>query len=277
MIESALKYGSLLGAVALFAVAGATTFRGGQAEPETVVATAAAESVAAPVAEPAPGLVFADEAAFGAAIRGYLLENPEVIFEAVSVLEQRQAQQQAQSDADMVTANLDALHDTTDDWVGGNPEGDVTLVEFIDYRCSYCRRAHPETRDLVSADGNIRLIVKEFPILGEASLLSSRFAIAAKQLGGDEAYLGAHEALIALRGNPDEPTLRQLATELGLDPDQVFEVAQSDAVSAVIAKNHALAERLDIRGTPTYVLQDQMIRGYMPLETMMQALAEVRG
>ena len=96
--------------------------------------------------------------------------------EAVQILEDRQAAQEAEAGAGMIATNAEALFDDGYSYIGGNPEGDVTLVEFLDYRCGYCKRAHPEVAELLAGDGNIRLIVKEFPILGEESTLSSRFA-----------------------------------------------------------------------------------------------------
>jgi len=219
----------------------------------------------------------ADRAAFRAEVRAYLLANPEVIFEAVQILEDRQAAQQSQTDAEMVTSNLDELYDTTKSWEGGNPDGDVTLVEFIDYRCSYCRRAHDEVLELVASDGNIRLITKEFPILGEASVASSRFAIAVLQLAGRDTYKLVNDALIRLRGEPDEATLSQLAIEVGLDPAEILAHAATDAVTEVIDANRALAQRLEIRGTPTFVMNGEMLRGYLPLDQMRAAVDAVRG
>ena len=219
----------------------------------------------------------ADRAAFRAEVRAYLLANPEVIFEAVQILEDRQAAQQSQTDAEMVTSNLDELYDTTKSWEGGNPDGDVTLVEFIDYRCSYCRRAHDEVQELVASDGNIRLITKEFPILGEASVASSRFAIAVLQLAGRDTYKLVNDALIRLRGEPDEATLSQLAIEVGLDPAEILAHAATDAVTEVIDANRALAQRLEIRGTPTFVMNGEMLRGYLPLDQMRAAVDAVRG
>ena len=129
----------------------------------------------------------AEREAFRAEIRAYLLENPEVIMEAVAVLEQRDAEKQAQADVDLIAANANALFNDPSSWIGGNPDGDITMVEFVDYRCGYCRKAHDEVAELISSDGNIRFIVKEFPILGEASLTSSRFALAVRQIAGDDA------------------------------------------------------------------------------------------
>ncbi|MFU8882895.1 MAG: DsbA family protein [Rhodobacterales bacterium] len=218
----------------------------------------------------------AERSALRAEIRSYLLDNPEIIMEAVSVLEQRQADAQAMGDVDLVRVNADAIFSDDHSWVGGNPEGDITLVEFTDYRCGFCRRAHDEVEQLLEADGNIRFIVKEFPILGEESVLSSRFAIAVKQLAGDEAYKTAHDMLIKFRGPITADTLDRMATDMGLDGAAIMAQMTSDEVTQVIADNHALAGRLRISGTPTFVLEEQMLRGYMPLADMQTLVAQTR-
>ncbi len=214
--------------------------------------------------------------AFRAEIRAYLMDNPEVIMEAVAVLEQRQAQQQAQADRDLVQVNADALFDDGYSWVGGNPEGDVTLVEFVDYRCGYCRKAHDEVQQLVEMDGNIRFILKEFPILGEASVISSRFAIATKRVAGDEAYKQVHDALITFNGNVDRGALGRLAEGLGLDPAPILAEMDAPEIDAIIQQNRELAGRLQINGTPSFVFDQEMVRGYVPLDGMMQIVEQVR-
>lgn len=219
----------------------------------------------------------AEREAFQAEIRAYLLENPEVIMEAVAVLEQRQAQEQAQADVDLVKANADALFSDDRSWSGGNPEGDITLVEFMDYRCGYCRRAFPEVETLVELDGNIRVIVKEFPILGEQSMLAARFAIATLQKAGDDAYKQVHDALMTFNGDITETALRRLGDGFGLEVETIIGHMDSDAVTDVIAANHALAQRMNISGTPSFVMGDQMLRGYVPLEAMQQIAADIRG
>jgi protein-disulfide isomerase len=217
-----------------------------------------------------------ERAAFRAEVRAYLLDNPEVLMEAIAVLEERQAAEQTEADREMVAANAADLFQSPDDWVGGNPEGDVTLVEFLDYRCGYCRRAHPEIADLVSGDGNIRLVVKEFPILGEQSVLASRFAIALRQVAGDAAYGRAHDALMTMRGEATPDSLRAVAAEVGADADAVMARMGSPEVDAVLAANQALAQRLGINGTPSFVLGDQLLRGYLPLDAMRGIVAEER-
>lgn len=218
----------------------------------------------------------AEKEAFGEAVREYLIENPEVLIEVSQALESRQYAQQAEADVQLLKDNHDAIFADGYSWVGGNPQGDITLVEFMDYRCGYCRKSNPEVEELVRSDGNIRFIVKEFPILGEASVISSKFAIAVQQIAGDDAYKAAHDALIELRGEPTEATLAALAKELGLDADAIMSRLDAPEVQAVIEKNHALAEALQIQGTPTFVLGDTMLRGYVPLDGMRKIVAGER-
>lgn len=241
--------------------------------------TAAALSL--PLALPAQALDLdnltdAERATLHAEIRAYLLENPEVIMEAVAVLEERQAQGQAQADVDLVRANADAIFNDGHSWVGGNPEGDITLVEFMDYRCGYCRRAVDEVNGLLEDDGNIRFIVKEFPILGEDSVLASRFAIATQQVAGDEAYKSVHDALMAYNGAMNDTGFTRLADSLGLDANAIVAAMDSEAVTEVIAANHALGQRLQISGTPSFVMGDQMLRGFLPQDAMQDIANDIR-
>lgn len=217
-----------------------------------------------------------ERAAFRDEIRAYLLDNPEVIMEAVSLLEQRSAAAEAQQDLDLVSANTEEIFNDGFSWVGGNPDGDITLVEFVDYRCGYCRRAHSEVNQLIETDGNIRLIMKEFPILGEGSMLSSRFAIAVKQQLGDEAYKQAHDALITFKGDITDLSLTRISDSLGFDSDMLLAHMNTDDVTVEIRKTRELAQRLNITGTPTFVLEDQLLRGYLPLENMIALVDQKR-
>ena len=219
-----------------------------------------------------------EKAAFGEAVRSYLLENPEVLNEAIAVLNQRQAEEAAKQDVSLVKANADDLFSDPASFVGGNPDGDVTVVEFIDYRCGYCKKAHSEVRELVESDGNIRYIVKEFPILSEESAIASRFAIAALQVTGPEAYAKINAGFYeSFRGEVTPDTLSAFAGDLGLDAAPILARMDAPEVTKVIADNHALAQRLQISGTPTFVMGDQMVRGYVPLEAMQATVAEERG
>ncbi len=243
--------------------------------------TALALGLALPAALPAAAfdmtaLTEAERAALRAEVKAYLLENPEVMLEVFKVLEDRQAEAETVKDEQMLAENADALFQSPTDWVGGNPQGDITLVEFLDYRCGYCRKAYSEVEELVKSDGNIRFIVKEFPILGEESLLSSQFAIATRLVAGDEAYKKAHDALIALRGDATRESLGALAGDLGLDGAAILAKMDSPEVKAVIEANHALGTAMQINGTPSFVIEGSMLRGYVPLDGMQQIVAAER-
>lgn len=242
----------------------------------------AAPIVAASLALPAAAMDLtelsdAERAQFRAEVRAYLMENPEVIMEAVDALREKEANAQAQADVDLVSVNAKAIFDDGYSWVGGNPEGDITLVEFLDYRCGYCKKAHDELAKLLKKDGNIRLIVKEFPILGEQSVLASRFAVAVKQVAGDDSYKAMNDALMAFRGDVTPASLRRMASTFGLDMDAIEAVMDSDAVTQEIAETRALAQRLQITGTPTFVMKDELLRGYLPYDQMKALLDEKRG
>jgi len=217
-----------------------------------------------------------EKQAFRAEIRDYLLENPEVLMEAIAVLEQRQAEEQVETDRARVAASADDLYNDGYSWVGGNPDGDVTLVEFMDYRCSFCRRAHPEVQDLVNGDGNIRYIVKEYPILGEESVAASRFAMAVKNVAGDEAYKIVHDRLITLRGTMNEDSFTRISDDLGLDTDAILVEMQNPAIDQSIQNNYRLAQRLEISGTPSFVFDTEMVRGYVPLASMQDIVKAIR-
>src|SRR6056297_1708464 len=215
----------------------------------------------------------AERDAFRAEIRAYLLENPEVLMEAIAVLEQRQADSEAEAAMMAVAANADLIFNSQFDWVGGNPDGDIVIVEFMDYRCGYCRRASPEIDDLLAIDGNIRLIVKEFPILGEQSVMASRFAIATRIALGDAAYHTIHDALMTMRGDVTQPALALLAQENGLDPEAILAAMDDPIVETTINTNRMLGQRLGISGTPSFVFDDQLVRGYVPLDGMLEIVA----
>ncbi len=218
-----------------------------------------------------------ERAIFREEVRAYLMENPQVIMDAVAVLEEREQAAQAQADLSLVSDNADEIFNDGYSFVAGNPEGDITLVEFLDYRCGFCKRAHGEVAKLLETDGNIRLVVKEFPILGEQSLLASRFAVATKQIAGDDAYAGLHDALMVMNGDVNMRALKRMASTFGLDADAIETHMNSDEVTEEIRRTRALAQRLSITGTPTFVLEDELVRGFLPYDQMQALIDEKRG
>ena len=218
-----------------------------------------------------------ERALFRAEVRAYLFENPEVIMQAVEILQNREAESQAQADFTLVSNNAEAIFNDGYSFVGGNPDGDITLVEFLDYRCGYCKRAHGEVAELLQNDGNIRWIVKELPILGDASVLASRFAIAVKQVAGGDSYKAVGDALMSFQGEITMPALTRLGNTFGLDMEAIEARMNSDEVTAEIATTRELAGTLTISGTPTFVMQDELLRGYLPLDQMQAIVVDKRG
>jgi protein-disulfide isomerase len=219
----------------------------------------------------------AERSAFGEEVRAYLLENPEVIFEAVAEFERRSAAAQGDMDATLVEINADAIFNDTNSYVGGNPDGDITLVEFSDYRCSFCRRALPEVLRLLEQDGNIRFIIRELPILGPQSELAALFAVSVLQLGGNDVYAEMHDKLMLYDGPITAAVLDALAGELGLDIAEVQARMQTPEVAEIIRDNRALADRLQISGTPTFVMNNELLRGYLTLDAMQAIANGMRG
>jgi protein-disulfide isomerase len=218
----------------------------------------------------------AERDAFRAEVRAYLLDNPDVLAEAFTILDERAATAEAARDQSVIVDQSAALYDSAFDWNAGNPDGDLVMVEFMDYRCGFCRRASPDIDQLIQTDGNIRLIVKEFPILGEQSVLASRFAIASRIALGDDAYAAIHDALMEMRGDMTEASLSNLATELGLDSTAILGSIDDPQVDATIAANYALAQQLNITGTPSFVFGGEMMRGYVPFDGMVEIAAQLR-
>jgi protein-disulfide isomerase len=235
-----------------------------------LAAPAAAQQQSSPFTE-------GERAALHAEIRAYLLEHPELLLEVIQKLEAQQQAEMTESDQALIAANAAAILDDGFSHVAGNPEGGLTVVEFLDYQCGYCRRAHPEIAELVASDGDIRLIVKEMPILGPGSELAARAAVATLIAEGPEAYDALHDRLMRLEGQVDDARLDALLAELGHDPAAIRDGMDDPEVDRRLAETRALAERLAISGTPTFVVGDRMLRGYLPPEAMQSLVAEARG
>ena len=217
-----------------------------------------------------------ERAAFRSEVRDYLLEHPEVLMEAISVLEERRERDAVALDSEMIERFRDSIFDDGFSYVGGNPDGDVTLVEFLDYRCGFCKRAFPTVEELVASDGNIRYIVKEFPILGDQSTLAARYAMATKFVAGDTDYKRVHDTLMQHDGAVSEGFLARTSRELGLDHDAITGSMDSEDVALAIGKNHALAQALNVQGTPGFILGDIILRGFLELEQMREIVADIR-
>ncbi len=214
--------------------------------------------------------------AFGAAVRTYLLDHPEVIMEAVDILQKRQQQEAAGNDQALVAQFHDQLFNDGYSAVSGNPDGPINIVEFSDYKCGYCKRAYPEVLQLIEANPDIRFVLKEYPILGPESVLASRAAIAVQVNEGDAAYERFHDALMRENGPLTEQSLQHIADALGLDSAKMLDTMNTPLVTQIIQTNRTLGQHMQISGTPTFVVGNQMLRGYVPLEGMQQLVDDTR-
>ncbi|MEM0944649.1 MAG: DsbA family protein [Pseudomonadota bacterium] len=208
-------------------------------------------------------------------IRDFLVEHPEVLLEALQILEERQAAEAATADERLVAQHSAAIFEDGYSFVGGNPEGDLTVVEFSDYRCPYCKRAHPDIDRLIAEDGNIRLITKEYPILGPDSMVAGRMALAAVSLD-ESKFKELKDQLMTFRGNLTETAAYRIAGRVGYDIRELRARADSPEIAEQIRANHALAQTLGLRGTPSFIVGDEILRGFLPYDDMVQVVATVR-
>ncbi len=209
-------------------------------------------------------------------IRAYLLENPEVLMEAIGILEQRRTNEAAQRELALVNHYREPIFNDGFSFVGGNPDGDVTIVEFLDYRCGFCKRAFPAVEELLASDGNIRLIVKEFPILGDQSTMASKYAIATKMIEGDKAYKEVHDEFMRYGGQVNLGFLARMSRKLDLDHDEIAARMESEEVDRIINDNRRLASALEIQGTPSFVMGDSLVRGFLELDQMRAIVDDIR-
>ncbi len=206
-------------------------------------------------------------------VRQYLIAHPEVLNEAADAFQRRRERERAAETLKLLTALKDQVRSAGDLPVLGNPEGDVTVVEFFDYRCPYCKRTLEELRRLVGGDPKLRLVFKEFPILGPDSLIASRAAVASRKQGK---YVALHIALMSHRGALDAETVMGIAKEAGLDTARPRADMEDGEVSEILKETQALAARLGIEATPTLIIGDDVHAGYADLDTLKRLVARAR-
>ncbi len=203
----------------------------------------------------------------------HLRENPEVIVEAIQAYQLREQEAEQTARLETLESRWSEIAKTGDDPVLGNPEGDVTLVEFFDYRCGYCRRAYPDVRALHDNDPNLRIVLKEFPILGPESVFASRVSLAARN---QDQFADFHAAAMEAEGQLTEERVLEIARDVGLDMERLRRDMDDPEIQRIIDSNYALAETLGIRGTPAFVTRGEIIPGAVGRARLEAAIAEAR-
>ena len=206
-------------------------------------------------------------------IHDYLMENPDVLIEAL-----RAAEDKADHDADAKAALVlkDRRSEVFDDPatpVGGNPQGDVTIVEFFDYRCPYCKQVQPTLQTLLDQDHRLRFVYKEMPVLGPSSVLAAHAALAAQRQDKYEAF---HTAMMAAKGQISEDVVYKVAGSVGLDLDRLKRDMAAPEIERALKANLALATALDIRGTPGFIIGEHIVPGAIDLDALKNLIEEVR-
>jgi protein-disulfide isomerase len=210
-------------------------------------------------------------------IKNYLLTHPEVLQEAIAELEKRQQTADAEKARSAVKNSSEALFNSTHHVLVGNAKGDVTLVEFFDYNCGYCKRALSDLMDLMKTDQNLRVVLKEFPVLGPGSVEAAQVAIAVRmQDKTGKKYLEFHQKLLGVRGQADKARALAVAREIGLDMTRIEKDLAGDEIRTSLEESFKLAEALGLTGTPSYVIGSDVVVGAVGLDILKQKVNTAR-
>lgn len=209
----------------------------------------------------------------GQIVREYLLTNPEVLREALDELERRQTVIADARTTAAIRKNAKSIFRSEDDLIMGNLNGTVTMVEFLDYNCGYCMRSYADVQQLIADNKDLRLVIKEFPVLGPGSEIAAKAALASRKQGKYDVF---HHALMEHKGGKNEAVVLAIATSAGLDIEILKADMADPAITQIIARNYQLAELLVINGTPAFVIADKIEHGAVGKEALGARIAAVR-
>ncbi len=206
-------------------------------------------------------------------VHDYLVAHPEVLMEAVQAAADKDKAEKIERATATIRAHHDDLYNDPDSQIGGNPNGDVTIVEFFDYRCPYCKQVQPVLEGLLNSDHKLRIVYKEFPILGDASTYATKMALAALPQGKYQIF---HRAMMDTKGPIDDKIVDTVAASVGIDVAKAKAQMAAPSVEAVIKKDYALADALNVNGTPSFIIADKLYPGAMKLDELKKAIADAR-
>jgi protein-disulfide isomerase len=210
-------------------------------------------------------------------MKDYLLSHPEVLEEVSAELTKRQAAAEAEKHASAVSANANVIFNSPRGVTVGNKDGDVTFVEFFDYNCGYCKRAMTDMLDMMKADPKLKVVLKEFPVLGPGSVEAAQVAVAVRmQDPTGKKYLDFHQKLLGGRGQADKARAMAAAKEAGLDMAKLEKDFSSPEVRATIEENFKLAEAMGMNGTPSYVIGKQVVIGAVGIDALKEKVSNAR-
>jgi len=208
-------------------------------------------------------------------VREYILENPDIIAEALTELDRREREAAELARVQALNESADILFNSTRQVVLGNPEGSVTLVEFFDYNCGYCKRAYGDMVKLIEAHPDLKVVLKEFPVLGQGSVEAAQVAIAVNSVAPDK-YGEFHEALLLSRGQANSASAIAAATGVGIAEEELLAAMQTDEAGQTIEEVYALANRLGLTGTPSYVVGDEVVMGAVGYDQLNEKIESLK-
>lgn len=224
----------------------------------------------------APAFSEQQRQAIGEIVKDYLLKNPEVLTEVIAELEKRQNAAQQAAQASAVKETRQSLLNAPHSYVAGNPAGDVTLVEFFDYNCGYCKKALADVQTLLKTDPKLRVVLKDFPVLGPDSVEASRVALAVKnQLQGQKLF-DYHSKVMDTRGRVNGERALSVAKEMGVDVARLQKDMEGPEVRNALQENMALGDRLGLTGTPAFIIGETVIPGAVGVDPLKQVVTNVR-
>jgi len=231
--------------------------------------------VISPPEETAETASITDRAEIEGIIRNYLINNPEVMIEVQTALNEKQEAAQKEASVKVIGENKEQIFNSSADAVFGNPNGDVTIVEFFDYNCGYCKKALPDMDALLSSDPNLRFVMKEFPILGADSTRAHIVARAFKAVM-PEKYLEFHRDLLGGEGRATEASAMAIAVKLGASEAQIREKMNAPEIAQNFKDTYALANSLSITGTPSYVIGGEVVPGALGADALADKISLIR-
>jgi protein-disulfide isomerase len=241
---------------------------------DEALATYDAERTASMAMQPGPDVAALDPQTLNPLIESYLLGDPRILQRLSVALDSTLQAEEREQASGAIAAMRTAIFDDPGQVVLGNPEGDVTLVEFFDYNCGYCRNALPDLATLLAEDPNLRVVLKEFPILSNESIDAARIAVLVGNAGVD--YWTFHETLFTSRGQVDKKVALAAAADLGLSPVALELDMGTEAVAQKIQTSYEIAKALNITGTPTYIIGNEIIPGAIGLDELKRRIANMR-
>jgi protein-disulfide isomerase len=237
----------------------------------------AATMLLAPAAASAQSFSDDQKQAIEGIIKDYLLKHPEVLQDAMNAMEKKQQEADAEKARSTIKDNNATLFNSPHQVVLGNPQGNITMVEFFDYNCGYCKRALPDMLTLLKTDSNIKFVLKEFPVLGEGSVEAAHVAVAVRmQDPTGKKYIEFHQKLLGGRGPADKAHALAAAKDAGFDMARIEKDMNSDEVKATIDENMKLADALGVSGTPSYVVGSELVVGAVGLDSLKEKIAAAR-